>query len=80
MAGDAARVGELTVQGDPELFAEEAEAICKLRPGTRVRGDLLQTRRGAAQKTIREAAPVAGANDGGRAGLPSGEQHGGLHL
>ena len=42
VAGDAAHVGELTVQGDPNLSAEEAEAICKLRPGTRVRGDLLQ--------------------------------------
>lgn len=41
-AGEAARVGKLTVQGDPELSAEEAVEICRMRPGTRVRGDLLQ--------------------------------------
>lgn len=41
-AGEAARVGKLTVKGDPSLSPEEAVEICKLRPGTRVRGDLLQ--------------------------------------
>jgi outer membrane protein assembly complex protein YaeT len=41
-AGVAARVGKLTLQGTPGLSTEEVEAICKMRPGTRVRGDLLQ--------------------------------------
>ncbi|HVJ05557.1 MAG TPA: outer membrane protein assembly factor BamA [Candidatus Saccharimonadales bacterium] len=41
-AGAAANVGKLTVKGDPTLTAEEAAEICKMRPGTRVRGDLLQ--------------------------------------
>jgi outer membrane protein insertion porin family len=41
-AGDAARVGKLTVAGDKELSSEDAIEICKMRPGTRVRGDLLQ--------------------------------------
>jgi outer membrane protein assembly complex protein YaeT len=41
-AGDVAQVGTLTVQGDPGLSADMAAEICKMRPGTRVRGDLLQ--------------------------------------
>ncbi|MGA3126044.1 MAG: POTRA domain-containing protein [Candidatus Korobacteraceae bacterium] len=41
-AGEVAHVGTLTVLGDPDLSAAEAEDICKLRPGTRVRGNLLQ--------------------------------------
>jgi outer membrane protein insertion porin family len=41
-AGETARVGKLTVKGDPGLSAEEALEICKLRPGMQVRGDLLQ--------------------------------------
>jgi outer membrane protein insertion porin family len=42
-AGEAAHVGTLTVKGgDPGLNAEEVEDICKMRSGTRVRGDLLQ--------------------------------------
>jgi outer membrane protein insertion porin family len=41
-AGEAARVGRLTVQGDPNLSAEQAEELCRMEPGKRVRGDLLQ--------------------------------------
>jgi outer membrane protein insertion porin family len=41
-AGEAARVGKLTVHGDPSLSAEEAVEICRMQPGKRVRGDLLQ--------------------------------------
>ncbi len=41
-AGEAAKVGTLTVKGDPTLAAEDAVEICKMRPGTRLRGDLLQ--------------------------------------
>jgi outer membrane protein assembly complex protein YaeT len=41
-AGEAARVGKLTVRGDPGLSAPEAVGICKMQPGKRVRGDLLQ--------------------------------------
>jgi len=40
--GEVALVGKLAVEGDPGLSAEEAAAICKMRPGARVRGDLLQ--------------------------------------
>lgn len=41
-AGEAARVGKLTMKGSAGLTAEEAEELCKMRPGMRVRGDLLQ--------------------------------------
>ena len=41
-AGEAARVGKLAVHGDPNLTADEATAICRMQPGRRVRGDLLQ--------------------------------------
>ena len=41
-SGVAARVGKLTVQGDPTLTPEEAIATCRMQPGKRVRGDLLQ--------------------------------------
>lgn len=41
-AGEAARVGKFTVNGDPGLSAEEAAEICKMQPGKRVRGNLLQ--------------------------------------
>jgi outer membrane protein assembly complex protein YaeT len=41
-AGEAARVGKLTVKGDPALTAAEAVEICRMQPGRRVRGDLLQ--------------------------------------
>ena len=40
--GEVARVGKLTVQGDPTLSADDALAICRMQPGKRVRGDLLQ--------------------------------------
>jgi len=40
--GAAAVVGKLTVKGDPSLSAAEAVQICRLQPGKRVRGDLLQ--------------------------------------
>jgi len=40
--GEVARVGSLTVTGDPDLSPGEAVEICKLRPGMRVRGGLLQ--------------------------------------
>jgi outer membrane protein assembly complex protein YaeT len=40
--GAAAVVGKLTVKGDPSLSAAEAVQICKMQPGKRVRGDLLQ--------------------------------------
>jgi len=42
VAGEVALVGTLTVLGDPDLSAAEAIEICKLRPGMRVRGNLLQ--------------------------------------
>jgi outer membrane protein insertion porin family len=42
VAGVPARVGELTVTGDPGLSAAEAVGICRMQPGTRVRGELLQ--------------------------------------
>jgi len=41
-AGERARIGKLTVSGDPGLSGEEAVEICKMRPGTLVRGNLLQ--------------------------------------
>jgi outer membrane protein assembly complex protein YaeT len=41
-AGEAARVGKLTVRGDPDLSIQEAVAICRMQQGKRVRGDLLQ--------------------------------------
>lgn len=41
-SGEAARIGKLTVHGDPTLSAGEAAAICRMQPGKRVRGDLLQ--------------------------------------
>jgi len=41
-AGVVARVGKLVVTGDPELTADDAVEICRLRPGMRVSGDLLQ--------------------------------------
>ena len=40
-AGEGARVGKLSVKGDPELTNDEAVAICRMQPGRRVRGDLL---------------------------------------
>jgi outer membrane protein assembly complex protein YaeT len=40
--GEAAKVGKLTVKGDPTLSAADAVQICKMPPGVRVRGDLLQ--------------------------------------
>jgi len=40
--GEPARVGTLTVTGDPQLTAEEAVKICRLHQGQRVRGNLLQ--------------------------------------
>jgi outer membrane protein assembly complex protein YaeT len=42
VAGEAARVGKLTVTGDPELSAEAAVETCKLRPGSRARAGLIQ--------------------------------------
>jgi outer membrane protein assembly complex protein YaeT len=41
-AGEAARVGKLKVNGDPHLSEEEAVKICRMQPGRRVRGELLQ--------------------------------------
>ena len=41
-AGEVARVGKLTVRGDPSLSAEEAVEICRMQPGRPVRGALLQ--------------------------------------
>jgi len=38
-AGTPARVGKLTVTGDPGLTSAEAVAICRLLPGARVRRD-----------------------------------------
>ena len=40
--GEAARVGKLAVHGDPGLTVGEAVEICKMQPGKKVRGDLLQ--------------------------------------
>ena len=42
MAGIPARVGKLTVSGDPALSEGEATVICKMQPGARVRRDMLQ--------------------------------------
>jgi outer membrane protein assembly complex protein YaeT len=42
VAGEAARVGKLTVTGDAELSAAEAVEVCWLRPGNRVRADLME--------------------------------------
>ncbi len=62
-AGMPARVGKLTMTGDPALTSAEAVAICRLRPGARVRGtrcsapwpgcesDICSQRRLAAQLT-----------------------------
>jgi outer membrane protein insertion porin family len=41
-AGTPARVGKLTVTGDPELSAAAAMAICRLQPGARVRRNAVQ--------------------------------------
>jgi outer membrane protein assembly complex protein YaeT len=40
--GAPARVGKLTVTGDPELTPEDAVELCKLRPGIKARSGLLQ--------------------------------------
>jgi outer membrane protein assembly complex protein YaeT len=50
VAGPPAKVGKLTVTGDPDLTAAEAAVLCKLQPGTRVRGELLQRAVGRLRK------------------------------
>ena len=40
--GELAHVGKLSVHGDPTLTSEQAVAICRMQPGRKVRGDLLQ--------------------------------------
>src|SRR5208283_2190862 len=42
MLGIPARVGKLTVTGDPGLSSSAAMALCKLQPGARVRRDEAQ--------------------------------------
>src|SRR5208337_507304 len=41
-AGTQATVGSLKVSGDPELSNNEAVSVCRMQPGKRVRGELLQ--------------------------------------
>lgn len=41
-AGEPSRVGKLAVTGDPELTSDAAVSVCRMQPGRRVRGDLLQ--------------------------------------
>ena len=42
LAGEVARVGKLTVAGDPGLSPDAAAEVCRLHPGMRVRADLMQ--------------------------------------
>ena len=76
--GTRARVGKLTVTGDPSLTSAEAMAICGMQPGARLRRDAAAARGVAAAQAVYAPAPAGGAADGGGTRLLPGEQHGGF--
>ena len=77
-AGTPARVGKLTVTGDPALTSARGSGDLQAAAGSAGARDALQRAVARLRKRYVQPAPAGGATDGGRAGLPPGEQHGGL--
>ena len=80
LPGAVAQVGKLTVVGDPGLSAEETAEICKVRPGARVRGDLLQRALARLRKRYVKQRRLRAQLTASVPVFHRGKQYGGLHL